>query len=676
MRAHLRRFALSLAVLGALVAAASAQTHPALKDAKLPPLLPIALLADGDPETRSNFQISPNGKTIAWLQRVGGRRQIHLRPIEGGDPVVVRISRDVGTYHWVADSRHMTVAIDPVPGSENEQILIADSQAPTVAPRNVTPWPGTRNWVLSPRDMPDAIYLGSNRRDRRYFDLYKLALTADAEPQLMVENPGAISSWYFDPAGTMIARMTRPNDAGRRAFERCEAGGACSKLFDLELEDSVSVLGGAGGEPVIWALSNRGRDKTALVRLDLKTGGETEIHADPQVDISAVRLSADQRHALFAVSWPDRQKVHFFDAALEADLKPLLSDAGDVVNVVSSDRAQRWFVVTVSGPLKPTRTLLLDRQRGQRALLSVSPWEAWRETLSETQPATLTARDGRTIPLYVTVPRGTPAARLPTVMFIHGGPWARDFGTLDPRVQFLANRGYAVVQVNYRGSSGYGKAHLWSAVGEFGRKMSDDVDDAAQWAIAQGIADPDRIAIMGGSYGGYATMVGMTRTPRLYAAGVSFVGPSDLPALMDLIPAYWEPYRWHRFLGKPGDPEARARMWEVSPLRLVDKVERPMLIIHGANDPRVRRDQSERFAGALRSFGKPVELHVFADEGHGLTRPANRTRYYTMIEAFLARHLGGRASAPSAAGATSGEDHDGRSTTNSGPRRVPGDGER
>jgi len=676
MHAHLRRFALSLAVLGALAAAAVAQTHPALKDAQLPPLLPIALLADGDSETRGNFQISPDGKTIAWLQRIAGRRQIHVRPTDGGDPVVLRISRDVGAYHWTADSRHMTVSIDPVPGSENEQILIVDVQAPTAAPRNVTPWPGTRNWVLSPRDMQDAIYLGSNRRDRRYFDLYKLTLTADAEPQLVVENPGAVSSWYFDPAGTMIARMTRPNDAGRRMFERCEASGACSRLFDLELEDSVSVLGGAGGEPVIWALSNRGRDKTALVRLDLKTGAETEIHADPQVDISTVRLSADQRRALFAVSWPDRQKVHFFDTALEADLKPLLSDTGDVVNVTSSDQSQRWLVVTVSGPLKPTRTLLLDRQRGQRALLSVSPWEAWRETLSETEPVMLTARDGRTIPLYVTVPRGAQARPLPTVMFIHGGPWARDFGTLDPRVQFLANRGYAVVQVNYRGSSGYGKAHLWSAVGEFGRKMSDDIDDAAQWAVAQGIADPGRIAIMGGSYGGYATLVGMTRTPRLYAAGISFVGPSDLPALMDLMPPYWEPYRWHRFLGKPGDPEARARMWEVSPLRLADKVERPMLIIHGANDPRVRRDQSERFAGALRSFGKPVELHVFADEGHGLTRPANRARYYTMVETFLAHYLGGRASPSASGGVTPGEDRDGRPTTNSGRRQAPADGER
>jgi dipeptidyl aminopeptidase/acylaminoacyl peptidase len=636
-----------MALVAAFATAADAQTHPSLKGARLPPLLPLALLGDSDSETRTGFQVSPDGKSISWLQRVGGRRQIHVRPVDGGDPVVLRTAQDVGTYQWAADSRHFAVSVDPVPGAENYQILILDTRAPSAPPRNVTPWQGTRNSVLVLRGLPGELYLFSNKRDRRYFDIYKLALPATGEPQLMVENSGGrVSSWYFDPAGRVVARMLRPDGAGRRVFERCEAITACTPLFDLGLEDYVNVTGAIEGEAAVWALSNRGRDKAAVVRLDLKTGVETEVHADPRVDISSVRLSPDNRKPLLAVSWPDRQKVHFFDPGFEADLKALAAEPADVVNVTSADQTQRWLVVTLSGPLKPTRTMLLDRRTGQRSLLAVSPWEAWRETLSETRPGQVTARDGRVIPTYITVPRGTEGKRLPTVMYIHGGPWARDFGALDPRVQFLTNRGYVVVQVNYRGSSGYGKDHLWSAVGEFGRKMSDDVDDVAKWAVDQGLADPDRIAIMGGSYGGYATMVGMTRTPRMYAAGVSFVGLSDLPAFIDLIPAYWEAHRWHRFLGKPDNLEARARMWEVSPLRLVDKVERPMLIVHGANDPRVRRDQSERFAGALKSFGKTVELHVFPDEGHGLSRPANRVRFYSMVETFLARHLGGRASPP------------------------------
>ncbi len=638
------------AFLAVAAAAASAQTHPALKEAALPPLLPVALLADGDAQTRSSFQIAPDGRSLAWLQRVGGRRQVHLAPIEGGDPTVIHMARDVSVFQWAADSRHLAVSIDPVPGAENPQIVIVDTQAPDTSQRNVTPWPGTRNVVMVPRDMTDGLYLSSNRRDRRYFDIYKLSFAPGSEPRMVAENPGTISSWMFDAAGRILARLTRPDAAGRRTFERCDAIDSCARLFELGLEDQVSMLGAVDGEAVAWALSNRGRDKTALVRLHLQTGDETEIHADPQVDVSTVLLAADRREPLLAVSWPDRQKLRFFDPAIEADLKPLLAADADVIEVRSSDRARRWLVVSVSGALKPAHTLLLDRRTGQRRLLGVSPWAAWLETLSRTQPFAFTARDGRSIPGYITVPRGTAGRRLPTVMLIHGGPWVRDLGTLDPRVQFLANRGYAVVQVNYRGSSGYGKAHLSAAVGEFGRKMSDDVDDAAQWAIDHGIADPERIAIMGASYGGYAAMVGMTRTPRLYAAGISFVGVSDLPALMDLMPEYWEPYRWHRVLGRPGDAEARARMWEASPLRLVDKVERPMLIIHGANDPRVRRDQSERFAGALKSFGKPVELHVFPDEGHGLNRPANRTRYYAMVETFLARHLGGRAS-PSGSGA-------------------------
>ncbi|HJQ57593.1 MAG TPA: S9 family peptidase [Vineibacter sp.] len=654
MSGWLKRFVLAVVALAGLSSGLAAQTHPALKDADFPPLLPIALMADAGRETRSNFQVSPDGKTLSWLQRADGRRQIHIRPIEGGEATVVRTPQDVGTYQWAADSRHLSAPIDPVAGTEDYQILIVDSQAPTATPRNITPWPGTRNSVLVFRDLPDTIYLLSNRRDRRYFDLYRVALPVTGEPQMMAENRGRVSRWMFDSAGKVIARQTRPDANGRRSFERCTAVDACSRLFDLDLEDQVSIVGDAAGDASVWALSNRNRDKVAAVRLDLNSGTESVLYADPSVDVTGLHLGADRREAAFATSWPDRQKLHFFDPALEADLKPLRGEPDDVVNVTSADRAQRWVVVTVAGPQRPTRTLLLDRQTRQLNALSSSPWEAWRSSLSPLRSATVTARDGRPIPVYVTVPRGTSGRGLPTVMLIHGGPWLRDFGTSSPTVQFLANRGYAVVQVNYRGSAGYGKDHLWAGVGEFGRKMSDDIDDAAKWAVDQGIADAGRIALMGGSYGGYATNMGLARTPLLYAAGVSFVGLSDLPAFIDLLPDYWEPHRWHRFLGKPGDQAARARMWEASPLRLVGQVERPMLIIHGANDPRVRRDQGERFAGALKSLGKPVELHVFADEGHGLNRPGNRARYYTMVETFLARHLGGRASPPRGAGPTTG----------------------
>jgi dipeptidyl aminopeptidase/acylaminoacyl peptidase len=654
MRAWVKRFVLSAAGLAGLSSGLLAQTHPALKDATFPPLVPITLLADVARESRSAFLVSPDGRSLSWLQRVDGRRQIHVRPIEGGDTTVIKTPQDVGTYQWAADSRHLLAPIDPVPGAENYQVRIVDSQTPAAAARNVTPWPGTRNSVLVFRDMPDAVYLLSNRRDRRYFDLYRLALPVTGEPQLVTENPGRVSRWLFDAAGKVIARQTRPDSAGRRLFERCDAVDACTRLFDLDLEDQVTILDSAAGEPTVWALSNRGRDKTAVVRLDLKSGVETVVHADPTVDVTSLHLSVDRRQALLATSWPDRQKLHFFDPTFEVALKPLNTGPDDVVTITSTDNAQRWLILTVAGPQQPSRTVLLDRQSGQRTVLARSSWEPWRESLSPLRSATVTARDGRSIPIYITVPRGTSGRGLPTVMLIHGGPWLRDFGTSSPTVQFLANRGYAVVQVNYRGSAGYGKDHLWAGVGEFGRKMSDDIDDAAKWAIDQGIADPGRIALMGGSYGGYATKVGLTRTPRLYAAGVSFVGLSDLPAFIDLLPDYWEPHRWHRFLGKPGDLEARARMWEVSPLRLVTQVERPMLIIHGANDPRVRRDQGERFAGALKSLGKPVELQVFTDEGHGLTRPANRARYYTMVETFLARHLGGRATPPRATGGTPG----------------------
>jgi dipeptidyl aminopeptidase/acylaminoacyl peptidase len=670
MRARPSLFASCLILLAALAGAAGAQTHPSLKDAALPPLLPISLMASGDPDTRTHFQVSPDGKSLAWLQRVGGRRQIHMRPLDGGDYVVIPTAQDIGSYRWTADSRHFALSVDPVPGAENFQVILVDSQTPKATPRNVTPWPGTRNSVLVLNGMPGSLYIFSNRRDRRFFDLYRLALPVNGEPQLVARNPGTIARWFFDSTGRIVARTTRPDAEGRSVFERCQ-GNACTRLFETGLEDFVNVVGDADASSVAWALSNRERDKAALVRLDLTTGAETVVHADPAVDVSAVRLSPGYEKAVYAVSWPDRQKVHFFDPAVEAALRPLLSDGFDTIGIASADMAQRWLVVTLSGPMKATHTILLDRQTGRRSPLTVSPWEEWRQSLSPTEPHAFQARDGRTIPAYVTIPRGTSGRKLPTVMLVHGGPWSRDYGMMSPQVQFLANRGYAVVQVNFRGSSGYGKAHLWSAVGEFGRKMSDDVDDAAAWAVQRGIADPDRIAIMGGSYGGYATMVGMTRTPLLYAAGISNVGLSDLPAFMDLLPEYWDPQRWQRFLGKPGDVAARARMWDVSPLRLADKVERPVLIFHGANDPRVRRDQSERFAGALRSFGKPVEFHLFTDEGHNLSRPANRARFYAMVERFLARHLGGRAS-PATSERRQGSDSTGLDNAPGGePRRPP-----
>jgi dipeptidyl aminopeptidase/acylaminoacyl peptidase len=626
-----------------LAGVASAQTHPTLKDARLPPLLPLALVAGDDGDARTNFQVSPDGKWLAWAQRQGGRPQIHVRPIAGGDAVVVRTPSGSSSFRWLPDSRRLRYALDNG-GNENTQIWIADTQNPGSLPKNVTPWPGTANYVSNARLDGGEVLIFSNRRDRKVFDAYRLSLSGDLTPVLHERNPGTVDRAYFDRKARLVARSLRPGAGGKRAFEFCPGDvTTCARVFDMEWDEQITVPDIAPGEEEVWALSNRGRDRQAVVRLNLRTGVETVMHADPKVDVDSFWFNAETREPVLAVKWPDRQRLHGFGSGLGADLAAIGGDGADVVTIQSHDNAMRWFVLGVQSKGSATRTILYDAQNKERTLLSAGSWDAYRESISPPTPVDYKARDGLTISGYLTLPAGAPGKNLPAVVLVHGGPWLRDYGTLGTTAQFLANRGYAVLQVNYRGSNGYGRAHLRAGIGELGGKMQDDVDDGVKWLIAQGIADPAKIALMGGSYGGFATFVGMTRTPTQFAAGVANVGITDLPAFIDLVPEYWDRSRWHRYLGPSHTVEGRAALWQRSPLAHVQKLERPMLITHGANDVRVRKDQSERFFGAARALGKPVEFHLFENEGHSLGRPENRLIYFAKVEVFLARHLGGRA---------------------------------
>ncbi|MBM3620688.1 MAG: S9 family peptidase [Alphaproteobacteria bacterium] len=633
---------LALASLS-LAGAAAAQTHPTLKDAKLPPLLPLALIAGDDTDTRTNFQVSPDGKWLAWSQRSGGRPQIHVRPIAGGDPVIVRTPTGASNFRWLPDSRRLRYGLDNG-GNENTQIWIVDSQSPTAPPKNVTPWPGTANSVSTTRLDGDEVLLFSNRRDRRVFDAYRLSLSGDLTPVLHERNPGNVDRVYFDRKARVAARSLRAGADGKRAFEFCPGVVAtCARVFDMEWDEQVAIVDIAADEEEVWALSNRGRDRVAVVRLNLRTGAETVRHVDPKVDVDSIWFNTETREPVLAIQWPDRQRLHAFGSGIGPDLAAMGNDGGaDVVGILSHDNAMRWFVLGMQSKGSATRIILYDTQNKERTLLTAGAWDAYRESLSPINAVDYKARDGLTISGYLTLPAGAPAKNLPSVVLVHGGPWLRDYGTLSTTAQFLANRGYAVLQVNYRGSSGYGRAHLRGGIGELGGKMQDDVDDGVKWLIAQGIADPAKIALMGSSYGGYATFVGMTRTPTQFAAGVANVGISDLPAFIDLVPVYWDRGRWHRYLGPSNTVEGRAAMWQRSPLAHVDKLERPMLITHGANDVRVRKDQSERFYGAARALGKPVEFHLFENEGHSLGRSENRLIFFAKVETFLAKHIGGR----------------------------------
>ncbi|MBV9833242.1 MAG: S9 family peptidase [Alphaproteobacteria bacterium] len=635
---------LAVAFLLLLAGAASAQTHPTLKDAKLPPLLPLALVAGDDADTRSNFQISPDSKWLAWSQRYAGRSQIHVRPIGGGDAVIVRTPTGSSNFRWLPDSRRLRYGLDNG-GNENTQIWVVDSLNPNASPKNLTPWAGTTNFVSTTRLDGDEVLLFSNHRDRRMFDAYRVSLSGDLTPVLHERNPGTVDRAYFDRKARMVARTLRPGADGKRAFEFCPgAASTCARVFDMEWDEQITVPDIAAGEEEVWALSNRGRDRQAVVKLNLRTGVETVMHEDPKVDVDAFWFNTETREPVLAVKWPDRQRLHAFGSGLGPDLAAMGGDgAADVVSILSWDNAMRWFVLGVQSKGSATRTILYDAQNKERTLLTAGPWDAYRESLSPITPVEYKARDGLTINAYLTLPAGAPAKNLPAVVFVHGGPWLRDIGTLSTTAQFLANRGYAVLQLNYRGSNGYGRAFLRAGIGELGGKTQDDVDDGAKWLIAQGIADPARIALMGSSYGGFSTFVGMTRTPTLYAVGVANVGITDIPAFIDLVPEYWDRSRWNRFLGPSNTAEGRAALWQRSPLAQVQKLERPMLITAGANDVRVRKDQSERFYGAARALGKTVEFHLFENEGHSFYRAESRLIYFAKVEIFLAKYLGGRA---------------------------------
>jgi dipeptidyl aminopeptidase/acylaminoacyl peptidase len=633
-----------------LAGAAWAQTHPTLKDAKLPPLLPLALIAGDDSDTRTNFQISPDGKWLAWSQRHGGRSQIHVRPMAGGDALVVRTPTGSANFRWLPDSRRLRYGLDNG-GNENTQIWIVDSQNPTAPPKNVTPWAGTANFVATMRLDGDEVLLFSNRRDRRVFDAYRLSLGGDLTPVLHERNPGNVDRLYFDRKARVVARSLRSGADGKRAFEFCPgAVTTCARVFDMEWDEQISIVDIAADEEEVWALSNRGRDRVAVVRLNLRTGIETLRHADSKVDVDGFWFNTETREPVLAIQWPDRQRLHPFGGGVGPDLAAMGNDGGaDVVTIQSHDNAMRWFVLGIQSKGSATRFILYDALNKERTLLTAGPWDAYRESMSPLTPIEYKARDGLAINGYLTLPAGAPGKNLPAVILVHGGPWLRDYGTLSTTAQFLANRGYAVLQVNYRGSNGYGRAHLRGGIGELGGKMQDDVDDGVKWLIAQGIADPAKIALMGSSYGGFATFVGMTRTPTQFAAGVANVGITDLPAFIDLVPEYWDRGRWNRYLGPSNTLEGRAAMWQRSPLAHVHKLERPMLITHGANDVRVRKDQSERFYGAARALGKPVEFHLFENEGHSLGRSENRLIFFAKVETFLAKHLGGRATEVKAA---------------------------
>ncbi len=609
------------------------------------PLIPLEHFFD-DPE-RAAPRVSPDARRLAWLAPGGGALNVWVSDIDGGEPVQVTHDTDRGvrSYAWSRDGARILYLQD-TGGDENYHLFVADPDDPDGVDRDLTPFDGVKVGVVDvPRDDPRHILVSTNRRDQTVFDVERLDLeTGEITP--VAENPGNILGWLTDRGGRLRAAFAQTPTGDHELLVRDAEDEEFRVLAEFANEDSGAPYAFTADGRELYVGSAVGSDLVRLVAIDVATGDVREIDHDEEADLGSPIVSDRTGELLGAVYRRDRIVMHPFDDRFARDWERLRAiHPGDPM-IGSTDDAERWWTVTFDDDRDPGATYLFDRDTGDARLLFRSrPWLR-PETLAERRPVRIASRDGLTLHSYLTLPVGSSERGLPMVLFVHGGPWARDSWGWDPQAQFLANRGYAVLQVNYRGSTGFGKTFTHAAEREFAGKMHDDLIDAVDWAIAEGIADPDRVAIYGGSYGGYAALVGATFTPDVFAAVISVVGPSNLVTLVRSFPPYWRPLlagTWFRFVGDPENPEDLADLEARSPINRADELRAPLLVIQGANDPRVTKQESDQIVDALKRRGVPVEYMVKDDEGHGFVKPENRMDMYRAVEAFLATHLGGRA---------------------------------
>ncbi len=612
--------------------------------ADLPPLIPRTVLF-GNPE-RTTPRLSPDGTWLAYLAPdANGVLQVWLQPAEGGTPRVVTADpkRGIRSFLWRADARAILYLQDS-DGDENFHLYTVDLA--TNAVHDLTPFPGVQAFPIAYEpDRPTEMLVAMNQRDPRLRDVYRLDLEGGTLTPV-AENPGTIASWVADRRLQVRAATALTPDGGGALLVRDTPEAEWRPLRRWGPDDEIDVVAFAPNGRSLWVASNVDANTARLLALDLTSGAETVIASDPTYDVTDTIIQP-RTGVLQAVGFQRaRLEWQVLDPSIAADFDQLQRLRRGDIRIVSRTLDDRTWLVAYLSDDAPVYYYTYHRsgKASTATLLFSNRPELERYTLARMEPISLTSRDGLTLNGYLTLPVGLPPRNLPVVLLVHGGPQARDVWGFDPEVQWLANRGYAVLQINFRGSTGYGKAFTNAGNGEWGAKMHDDLIDGVNWLIAQGIADPARIGIMGGSYGGYATLVGLTMTPDVFAVGVDIVGPSNLITLLNSLPPYWEVARaqLERRVGGSLEKDA-AFLQSRSPLFFVDRITKPLLIGQGANDPRVKQAESEQMVQAMRSAGKPVEYVLYPDEGHGFARPENRLHFYAIAEVFLARYLGGRA---------------------------------
>ena len=600
------------------------------------PLIPLRDFFK-NPE-KTSYYISPDGKYLSYLASYKNRLNIFIR--ETGSDKSKRItnesSRDIISYFWGSSERILYLQDNK--GNENFHLFAVYKDG--TGHTDLTPFEDITVMVIDElEDIESEVMIAMNKRNKEIFDAYRLNIET-GEMTVEAENPGNISEWFTDHDGKIRAAITTDGVNSSLLYRENDSS-PFKTVLTTNFKETVSPTFFTFDNKYVYASSNLNRDKSAIVKFDIAQGKEMElIFEHPEVDVYNLGYSK-KRKLLTQISYTTwKRQIEFLDDETKKIYERLTPELGNYEIVIAdTNKEEDKFIIRTYSDRSLGSYYYYDKNTNELKKLSdVSPW-LQEEDLSEMKPVSFTSRDGLNINGYLSLPPGADPENLPVVLLVHGGPWVRDTWTYSPEAQFLANRGYAVFKVNYRGSTGYGKKFWELSFRQWGRKMQDDLTDGVKWLINRGIADPKRIAIYGGSYGGYAVLAGLTFTPELYACGIDYVGVSNLFTFMKSIPPYWKPYleMMYEMVGNP--EKDKELMHDASPVFHVDKIKAPLFIAQGRMDPRVNVNESNQMVEALKRRGIDVPYMVKDNEGHGFRNEENRFEFYEAMEQFLEKHL-------------------------------------
>ncbi|MCD4734462.1 MAG: S9 family peptidase [Bacteroidales bacterium] len=591
---------------------------------------------------KTAYQISPDGKFYSYLAPFEKRLNIFVQ--ERGKEEATRLTsetdRDIAGYYWA--NNNQILFLKDQGGDENFKLYGVNKDGSDV--RCFTDFEDVRTQIIDDlTDIPNEVIIGLNKRNPTVFDPYRLNLET-GEMEMLAENPGNIQGWMFDHDGQLRVAFAITDGINTTLMYRETEQDEWQNVLTTSFKDNVSPYFFTFDNKNVYGTSNLGRDKSVIVEFDIANGKEIKVlYENPGYDVEGLFYSR-KRKVLTSASYTSwKRERHFFDDETAKLFTRLEKDLGDYeLGISASNKNEDVFIVRTYSDRSLGAYYIFDKNLDKlEKITDVSPWIDENE-MAKVTPIKYSARDGLTIHGYLTLPKGytmETANNLPVVVNPHGGPWYRDNWGFNPEIQFLANRGYAVLQMNFRGSTGYGKKFWEASFKKWGLEMQDDITDGTNWLIKQGIADPEKITIYGGSYGGYATLMGLVKEPKLYAAGVDYVGVSNMFTFMETIPPYWEPFLQMMY-EMVGDPQKDSLMLrEVSPAFHVDKIVAPLFIAQGANDPRVNKDESDQIVKAMKERGVIVEYLVKDNEGHGFRNEENRFDFYRAMEKFLAEQI-------------------------------------